>query len=371
MSLVTRYIMKQIWVPAVIALVVISFVLVAGAIQNEVKALLKDVPIAQITMIDISWISFYSLPTLVGFLFPVTFLMAIMLTFSRMAQNNEFTALKSAGIPLKRLILPVVLMGVLLSGICFLALDYGKPWAYKQLTKLVRSDLPLRVTIDMLPTGIMQEYGEWRIYVGEKERDGRLRNIVVLQPLPDGRANAFYAESARLVKTDGVSSLEMEHGHYIQAEKKDLVPRTTFELGKRTVPPLKSREVQGERKGMTMEELFAAERETEKKYFETKAIPVERDLRALRVELAQRFGFPLMCLAVCVVGAPIGARSPRAGRSFNFAIGLAILTAYFVLTKATEPRGLQPFWQVVMIVQTPNLLLCGLGAYLIWRVDRV
>ncbi len=371
MSLVTRYILRQIWVPALIASVVISFILVAGAIQNEIKALLKDVPIAQITLVDISWISFYSLPTLAGFLLPVTFLMAIMLTFGRMAQHSEVTALKAAGIPLKRLLLPVILMGVALSGVCFFAQDIGQPWAHQRLNQLLRSDLPLRVSIDMLPTGVMHEYGDWRIYVGSKDPDGTLKDIVVLQPTADGQANAFYAESARLVKQNGVSTLEMQRGHYIQAEKKDIVPRTTFEIGKRAVPPLHPRENEGERKGMTMGELFATERDTAEKYEKTKAIPVERDLRAVRIELAHRFSFPLMCLAVCVVAAPIGARTKRAGRSYSFASGLAIIVAYFVITKVAEPRGLLPMGTVVLLTQLPNVVLCFLGSLLIWRVDRV
>lgn len=371
MSLVTRYIVRQIWIPALIASVVISFVLVAGTIQDEIKSLLKDVPIAQITLVDISWVSFYSLPTLAGFLFPVTFLMAIMLTFGRMAQHSEITALKAAGIPLKRLILPVILMGLALSGLCFFAQDVGQPWARERLDQLLRSDLPLRVSIDMLPTGVMHEYGGWRIYVGSKDPDGTLRDIVVLQPMTDGQANAFYAKTARLVKQNGVSTLEMQQGHYIQAEKKDIVPRTTFEIGKRAVPSLQPRAKEGERKGLSMGDLFSMERETSEKLARTKALPVERDLRATRIELGHRFAFPLMCLAVCVVAAPIGARTKRAGRSYSFASGLVIIVVYFVLAKFTEPRGLLPLNTVILLTQLPNILMCVAGGWLIWRVDRV
>jgi lipopolysaccharide export system permease protein len=370
-SLTTRYILRQIWVPELIASVVISFVLVAGAIQSEIKTLLKDVPIAQITIMDISWISFYSLPTLAGFLIPVTFLMAIMLTFGRMSQHNEITALKAAGIPLKRLILPVVLMGIALSGVCFFAQDIGQPWAYQHLNQLLRSDLPLRVTIDMLPTGVIHEYGDWRIYVGSKDKDGTLRDIVVLQPMPDGRANAFYAEAARLLQEKGVSKLEMKNVHYILAERKDTVLHTTSALAKRDVPPLHPREKQGERKGLTMRELLKSEQQTAEKYAQKESIPVERELRSIRIELAHRLSFPLMCLAVCIVAAPIGVRTRRAGRSHTFASGLIIIVAYFVLSSTIEPRGLLSLASVIFLVQLPNLIMCCVGSWLIWRVDRI
>lgn len=370
MGLISRYLLRQIWIPALIAFIVISFVLIAGTIQTQIKELLREVPIAQITLWDVSWISIYSVPTLIGFLFPVTFLMAIMLAFGRMAQCNEIVALKAAGVPLKRLILPVIILGVLLSGVCFLAQDVGQPWAQKRLTHLLRSDLPLRVTIDMLPTGVMHEYGDWRVYIGNKE-GGVLRDIVVLQPLPDGRANAFYAESAQLVRENGVSMLEMRHGHYIQAEKGDMVPRTTFESGRRAIPALSPRAMEGERKSMSIVELFALERETMEKLERTQAKPVERDLRAVRLELSQRLSFPLMCLAVSLLAAPIGARIKRAGRSYTFASGLAIVAIYFTLSKVVEPKSALPLGIIILMLQTPNILLSLAGTALIWRVDRV
>jgi lipopolysaccharide export system permease protein len=371
LKLVTRQILRQIWVPAIAASAVISFVLIAGAIQTEIRDLLKDVPIAQFTIVDISWISFYSLPTLVGYLFPVTFLMAIMLTFGRMSQQNEITALKAAGIPLKRLIAPVLVLGALLSGVCYYVQDQAQPWAYKHLSKLLRSDLPLRVTLDMLPAGIMHEYADWRVYIGHKDPDGTLRDIAVLQPTVDGHANAFYADSARLVKENGVSTLEMRKGHYILADKGDMIPRTTFEVGRRTVPQLKPRETEKERKAMSMAELFDMDHELQAKFDDTRALPVERDLRATRIEFGHRVAFPLMCLAVSFLAAPIGARIKRAGRSSSFASGLFILCIYFVMSRALDPRGLLPLTEVILIMQVPNIVMLLAGTALIWRVDRV
>ena len=40
-----------------------------------------------------------------------------------------------------------------------------------------------------------------------------------------------------------------------------------------------------------------------------------------------------MCLAVSIVGAPIGARSKRSGKSFAFSIGLLIITGYCCLAQ--------------------------------------
>ena len=126
MRLLNRYILRQIWWPMLLASVVISFVVIAGAIQEEIKELVKDVPIAQFTAWDISKVSFFELPTMVGFIFPITFLLGILLTFGRMAQNSELIAMKAAGIPMRRVVVPIIVAGAVLSGLCFCVQDRGQ-----------------------------------------------------------------------------------------------------------------------------------------------------------------------------------------------------------------------------------------------------
>jgi len=372
MSLLSRYILRQIWVPALLASVVISFIVIAGAIQEQVRLLMKQFPVVQFTLGDISRMSLYALPTLAGYIFPVTLLLGIMLTFGRMAQQSELTAMKAAGIPLKRAILPVILTGAAVSGLCFLVQDQGQPWAYARLTQLVTSDLPLRMTIDMLPTGVMHEYGDWRVYIGENDGQGTLHDIVVLQPQPNGQAAAFYADSAGLVKEEGGTKLEMRQGLYIlPSAVGENVTQWTFDTLKQPVPALKTPDKASARQGMTLRELYHAQLETAASYAATGALPVALELRKLRIEVSERLSFPLMCLAVTFMAAPIGARTRRAGRSFTFSAGFLIIGVYFVLRKVIEPAFIPSLGTAIALGQIPNLLMCSVGAWLVWRVDNV
>lgn len=371
MRLLTRYTLRQIWLPMLLASVVVSFVMIAGAIRAQLRQLLDDAPIAQVTAFDMSRIAFYALPTLVGYIFPITFLLAIMLAFGRMAQRSELPAMKAAGIPLKRLVFPVIVAGAFLSVLCFWVQDQGQPWAYKRLMQLVRSDMPMRVTLDMLPKGVMHEYGDWRVYIGDKDKQGRLRNIVVLQQTPDGRATAFYADSADLVKEDGQSSLVMHKGYLIPPEKNGKVIRMVFDTLTKTVPALKPRRTSGEHHGMTLAHLWRAQRKLTVDFERMPSLRVAIELHKQRIEISERLSFPLMCLAVSFVAAPIGARSKRSGRSYAFVGGLAIVGVYFVLAKALALPVLLPLRWDIALGQVPNIVLCLLGGVFVWRVDRV
>ncbi len=367
MKLLDRYILGKIWPPALLAALVISFVVVGGAVRTQMRELIERMPISQIAVLDIARIAFYALPTLVGYIFPITFLLGIMIVFSRLAQRNEQIAMKAAGIPLKRIVWPVVLLGTALSGVAFIVADQCQPWAYWRLMNLVTREMPLRLTIESLPTGVMHEFGDWRVYMGRREPGGVLRDIVILQPEEEG-ANAFYADSARVVQVEGRPHLELRHGYFIPSDPRQ---HFMFEYLKKATPTLKPGRMPGASEGMTIAQLFREETRLAQRFDETGALPVAAELRNVRLEIKNRMAFPLMCLAVSIVGAPIGARSRRAGHSYAFTIGLAIVGGYFVLRKIVEMPLLLPLSATVALGQIPNILLCLIGAALIWRVDRV
>ena len=365
--LLTRYILGKIWPPAVLAALVISFVVVGGAVRTEMRSISERIPISQMAILDIVRIGLYALPTMVGYIFPITFLMGIMFVFSRLAQHSELTAMKAAGIPLKRIVMPVVVLGAVLSAVAFVVADQAQPWAYWRLVRLITTELPLRMTVDALPTGVIHEVGDWRVYLGARESDGRLRDIVILQPQEEG-ANAFYADSARLVQQDGTAQIELHNGYFIPNDPKQ---HFSFESLTHSAPMPRMLKVPSANEGLTLAQLRAEEARLARRFEETEALPVGIELRNVRLEIKNRLAFPLMCLAMSIVGAPLGARSKRTGQSYAFTLGLGIIGLYFVLRKVVELPLLLPLSATVALGQTPNLLLCLLGLVLIWRVDRV
>lgn len=364
MTILTRYTLKQIWIPALLAAVVISFVVLLGSIGQELSNLVAQLPIANITIVDISLISLYSLPTLAGLILPVTFLLGIMLTFSRMAQTSELIAAKAAGVPLRRLVIPVVVAGAGVSAACFLIMDRVQPAAYQRLIHLLGSDMPHRITFDVFPTGVMHEFGDWRVYIERRDPDMTLHNIIVLTTEGED-VTAYYAESARQFSENGVPRVEMNNVQVVSDTFTNYTERIT-----KSLPTLKPLEFEDERHGWSLARLLREESLTSK---ESKSgnFNTLRTLIKIRRDIGERLSFPLMCLAVSIVAAPVGARASRSGRSSTFASGVAIVAAYFILRTALKDVPVASLSQAILITQAPNLVLVAVGLLLSWRVDRV
>ena len=62
---------------------------------------------------------YYDMPYTISLVLPVSVLTSVLLTFSLMSKNNEITAVQISGISLYRLALPAILLGVVLSTLCF------------------------------------------------------------------------------------------------------------------------------------------------------------------------------------------------------------------------------------------------------------
>lgn len=371
MRIVYRYIVSQVWTPSALAAVLVTFVVLAAGLQENLGALLDKVPFVQITLIDLGLIAFFSLPSALGFILPVTFMFGIMFAFGRLAASSEMTAMRACGISLKQAVLPVLGLGLVVSGACFFLQNLAQPWAVGQLSRLLTSDLPLRMTIDMLPTGVMHAYGDWRVYLGERDPDGTLRNIMLLQPQPDGKVDAFYAESAEVESDAEGSRLVLRNGHLIPASEGFEVRRLSFDTLTKTIPRANTRAPMSERHAMSAGQLLALERSMAAEYEASGLITLLGELQTIHRELSSRFSLPAMAFVLGLMAAPIGARTGRQSRSYAFAAGMLIMVVYFVIYNAVGPLYALPLPLALLAGQTPNIVMLLAGMVTLMRVDRV
>ena len=368
MGIINRYVLRLIAVPTLLALVAVAFVGIAGDIQWRIR----DLPVAQLMLVDVLRLGLYLLPAIVSYVVPATYLMGILLAFGRLSQDGEIVAMKAAGIPLKRVVIPVIVLGALLSGLCLVVQDRIQPWAIGKAYKLLFADLPLRVTLDVLPTGVMQDFAGWRVYIGNRDsRTGALQDIVILQPQEGRRATAYYADSAVLAKENGQSILEMRNVDIVPVGEDGRMTRMRTASAQLVVPKVEDRMPKTSRGDLTLAGLFANEREFRERMAEDRSEPSRLELQKLRREISDRLSLPFACLAVTLVAAPLGARSKRSGKSYAFAVGFSVILTYYVLQLLMAPRQLCPLEIGVLRAWAPNLILCIAGMGFLWEVDRV
>lgn len=367
-GLLTRYTLREIAVPAFLAVVVIGFVGVAQELRECHTE--KSLPLEFISGWDVTRLVFYFSPMLAAYIIPITYMMGILLAFGGLAQNNEVTAMKAAGIPLKRAIAPVIVTGLLLSGLSFVLMERVQPWAAAKANHLLYVELPQRITLEVLPTGSVQEIGDWRVYFAGRDAAAKtLTGIVIRVPKQNGEW-VFYAKEARFVDDPDGALLVLKDGYIIVPQQDDTVTRAVFSDWTMPLPAAMKLTAPSQRHTMSLDELHAKEKRLAAAQAATPSRNSE-DLRITRREIADRITMPLACLAVSFIAAPLAVRSPRSGRSFSFALGFAIIFVFYMLRNLLEPSNLVTLNNAILRGLVPSLVLCAAGAVAVWRVDRV
>lgn len=133
---------------------------------------------------------FYSGLTLIPLSLPLAILLAALMTFGNFGERYELLSMKAAGIPLLRIMRPVVLFCVFLGGMSFFFQNVIGPRAQKQLWTLLVSMKQKSPEVD-IPEGVFySDIDGYNIYVKQKDRKTGMLKDILIYNFSDGFENA-------------------------------------------------------------------------------------------------------------------------------------------------------------------------------------
>lgn len=133
---------------------------------------------------------FYSALTLIPLSLPLAILLAALMTFGNFGERYELLSMKAAGIPLLRIIRPLVIFCILLSVTSFYFQNVIAPKAQMKLWTLLVSMKQTSPELD-IPEGVFYDEIEgYNIYVKQKDRDTGVLKDVLIYNFSDGFENA-------------------------------------------------------------------------------------------------------------------------------------------------------------------------------------
>lgn len=310
-----------------------------------------------ITGLEVAKAYVYQLPLFLQWSFPIAALVATVFTVHSMTAHREIVAAKAGGISFHRVVFPVILAGVLLTGVA-LALGEIVPRANRISAQILRDENPLR---------------SWRsdfVYRSESgltwqvdrltANDGRMTGVVVERPpASDQYAMHLLAESAYWREEVGWT---LQQG-YLRLLGPDSVQHTV-EFDQVVVPELTERP----------EELLETPREAEEMTYEEierAAAIIERsggDASRLLVKREEKIAIPVATLVIILFGAPLATSSKRGGTAFGIGISLGIVILYMMLFKVSGALGEAGALSPLSAAWIPNVLFFVGALFLMARV---
>jgi lipopolysaccharide export system permease protein len=164
---------------------------------------------------------------------PLAILLASLMTFGNMGEFSELTALKSSGIPLQRIIKPLIFLILILMVVSFLFSNYVLPYSNQQARSLLYDIRNKRPDINLQAGTFNNDIEGYSIKITSKDPfTNRLDKLLIYDhSRKKGNTNVTYADSGYIKVTpdesamimilyNGYSFTELEEKNVISSERK-------------------------------------------------------------------------------------------------------------------------------------------------------
>mgnify|MGYP001790876637 FL=1 len=367
-SIMDRYIARELTLPFLFGVGAFSSIAVSIGALFE---LIRKVAEAGLPASLAFEIFLLSLPTFTVLAFPMSTLLATMMTFSRFSSDSELIAMRGCGVSVKRIVVPAVVLSLLITGLSFAVNEVIAPASTERaallLAKALDKEKPPFKEGNI--TFQQQEDDELVRFFHAENVDGTvMRGITVVDFSQDDSEDGLkQIVSADEAEWDFQRNLwEFRKGtiyavspngsfrQIIRFDQQDLqLPRTPLDLAKR---PKKEEEMN-----------IAETREYMNILSQTGD---ERAVRKLAVAIQRKLAIPFACVVFGLVGSAVGVRPQRTGKATSFGVSVVIIFGYYLLSFITSAMGEAGVVTPFIAGWLPLFLGLGAGLYLLAQVSR-
>lgn len=368
MRILREYLLREITALFFLSLVIITVLFMSQrVIQITEWAINRGIGVA-----DMARLLGYLLPTLLLIIIPVVTLFSILLAVGRLSADQEIIAMKSSGISLYRLFVPVVLFTTFASSLALFSAQVLIPKSAQAGNALRFRIVRTRTEAAMTERTFIELIPKTTFYVREKKSDGELRGIMAaVEEWPEGftwqNRQVVFARSGRFVH-DPVkltNELWLFNGSMVNEDRitlrEDFINfetcRIRLDIGRTRLKDDQRRQ-QLDLAGMknAIDELERNQNKTDKQV---------EDLKKTIIQWHERMAFPLGCLALCFWALPLGIQPPRAGRSRPIMVSVILSAVFYYLMILAKFAALKGWTEPGVAIWAPNLIILVTGLYML------
>ncbi len=173
----------------------------------------------QINFTEILKLYSYSIPDIIFYTLPISFVAALSNVLLRLSQDNELIALYSLGLKASKVLKPLLLLGILFSLLLVVISFLAMPLT-KQLNKAFITSKKSEAKLNIVPGKLGQKFGNYYIYVKKKDGD-TFHNLVIYNRTKKNEEQFFSSQEGKLNKKNNITSLLLNDGYgYTYTEEK-------------------------------------------------------------------------------------------------------------------------------------------------------
>ncbi len=361
MSIINRYLQREILLPFFYALVVLVFILLMGQLFKIVNMVVSE----GVRIWDVMRLVFALVPQILTMALPISFFFAVLVGLGRMVGDGEVVALKAAGVSPYAMFKPVLQLAVACSIVALLVSAWLAPWGMRQVRQVTFEILQEKVTLALRSRALNLVFPGMAIYMGKIDREtGRVAEVFIEDRRSGENSQTITALEGVIVSDRSSSTLLLQleegtiHEYDSRAEGYRITDFSQYRINFDIATLLGERgQVRLRSKALSNADLLrkiALKKSQGRNSVGTQAI------------LYERFTQPFSCFAFALLGLALALVPVRSGARFQgFVFGLFFLLVYYLSGMVSEYLA---EWQpplAIFFFCLPNLVFIIVGAFLL------
>lgn len=362
-----RYLMKELFLYFFVAFLFFFMVFFVNQILLVAENILKK----RVPVMDVMRLITYSLPMVIAQSAPFATLVGFLMCLGRLASDNEVLILRASGQGYVLILVPVLVVGLLISIASFFVNDYLLPLGTLNYNKLYRSILTSNPAVE-LESNSIKRTNDKTLVIGQVLGED-VSDIIFFDTDTDGNQRIIVADKSKVRKAteSGVlMNLLMSDASVVifDADKKNdydvmlskdmelNIFESTFFQNNRGVSP----------REMTSYDL-AKQIEVLKKSDDT----TKKTMNRYRLEMAKKFSVPFGSIFFAVLALPLALIfGKHNGQTIGLIIGLFISVFYWAMSIVGQIFSSRSGVYGVSTMWAPNILIGVSGLIFYWRLVR-
>lgn len=363
-SIINRYVFKELIPPFLINLFFLSLIFLLAQIL-EITNLVVNY---KVSLTSVLMLILYSMPDFLKYTIPMSVMLAVLLTFLRMASDKEIIAIKAGGCSIYHLLIPTSFFCLIGFAVTFVISVYGLSWsveAYKNTVSDIAAQgvdaaIKERVFNDSIKDIIfyvnkvdVKEKMLYDVFI-EDTRNGKNKNTVIA---PKGK---------RYISKDGKNEFVMRlyNGtiYNVNTEQKtaNTIKFDTYDV----VIPIESTQMKPKTQGKGREEMTVNDLRT----FIADKTNSSESRNAAIMELHEKFSIPVACFTLGLLSMGLGLKSAFSKTTSGLGLGLVCFLVYYALMGFGWSSGKSGVIPPVIGMWLPNIIMGVVGLYVFIRV---
>lgn len=359
------YLFKELLVILFLSMGILTFILVLGRLGKMIDLVINK----GVGFQDIFLLILYSASPYLTFTLPMAFLLSVIVVLGRLSAENEILILKASGVNLKRLFVPITILGLLIT-LCGL---YNANLLLPKSSELFRNTL-----INVVKKGISVDDKEGIfndtikgivIYIDKVDTKKRFLSGVVISDDRDKEVKQTISAQKGYINVDPDTLdlfFALENGNLHRWEKSNDTYRSisfnnyTFSMNLSSMVP----NIGGLRKKpyeMNDVELAGA----------LKGAANDNDRYSFMLDIYNiKAAIPFSSLAFIFLTIPLGVKRSVEGKFSGMLYSLLLFIFYYILMAFTENFGMAIHLPALLTAFLPNFIITAMGLYLLKSLNK-